>query len=305
MKKPLSNIEIHFTIIVIMFVLIFLLSARPVYAGTLSCMVATSCASGTVIFKMQNTSNSHVGTPSSSYTHMVCCSILGTTVGTSCSGTFATALKLSGSTNAHARQGTGSNYPSAINACISVPSGGSISVGYSAIGQSCAAAGYDTTLGTMISTTNSHVGNSAWAPTNNIKICATGTSATGVPISGTLTSSVFDTTSLSTSIGYNSIMWKGTQGTGVPGTVQFQLATATTTTGPWNFYGGTTCGSGDWFDVPSPESPVELKGTSCLPAWNNLRYFRYKIRICSNNCTDSTGSTASPRVDDVIVNWSS
>lgn len=153
-----------------------------VYAGTLSCTVRTSsCNGGEVeIFEMQNTTNSHAGLPAASYTNLVCCGGV-TGLGNSCSGTFATALKLSGATNAHARQGTGADYAGANNACISVPTGGSVSVGY----QATDCSGFDTTLGSMIGTTNSHVGIGSWTA-GTTKICA---SAFGA---GTLTTDIVD-----------------------------------------------------------------------------------------------------------------
>ena len=142
--------------------------ARLAYAGTLSCTVRTSTCSGgeTEIFEMQNTTNSHAGLPAASYNNLVCCSGV-TGLGNSCSGTFATALKLSGSTNAHARQNQLADYAGANNACISVPGGGSVSVGY----QATNCTGFDTTLASMKATTNSHVGNTT--AYSEYKICAT------------------------------------------------------------------------------------------------------------------------------------
>lgn len=139
---------------------------RVVNAGTLSCSVATTCPSGTVIWRMSGTSNAHAELPSQSlYTQLVCCTGV-TGLGTSCTGTFATALKLSGTTNAHAEQNSQANY--ANNACISVPSGGSVSVGY----QATNCTGFDTTLGSMTGTTNAHVGDAY-----TTKICATAAGA--------------------------------------------------------------------------------------------------------------------------------
>lgn len=264
---------------------------------SLSCSVTTAaaCTGGTktVIYRMSGSSNAHAELPSQSTaayaSNVVCCSGV-TGMGNSCTGTFATPLKLSGTTNAHVQQ-TGS-YPQ--NACISAPSGGSVSIGY----QSTNCTGFDTTLGSMSAADNAHVGNISAYTT---KICGTMTGSTGgLPVSDTLTSSVFDTTSTSASISYNSIMWKGTQGTGQ---VRFQLSAASATTGPWNFYGGATCGALDWFSTSGPDSPVELKGTSCVSNWNNKRYFRYKVQICSGDC--ATNGATSPTIDDIIVNWSS
>lgn len=160
---------------------------HTVYAGTLSCSVATTCPSGTVIFRMQNTTNAHAELPSQTlYTQLVCCSGV-TGLGTACTGTFATALKLSGTTNAHSEQNSQANY--ANNACISVPSGGSVSVGY----QATNCTGFDTTLGSMTGTTNAHVGDGTAYTT---KIC--GTAAGGAAQS--LTFSISDNT-----IGFSAI----------------------------------------------------------------------------------------------------
>ena len=140
-------------------------------------------------------------------------------------------------------------------------------------------------------------------PTNN-----TFTIKTDAAISGILTSSVFDTTSTanSTYIKYNSIMWKGVLGgEAVPpneGKVRFQLATSSDPVGPWNYYGGDTCQIGDWFNTTGPDSPVELKGSSCISSWNGKEYFKYRVQICSNDCITSGPNT--PTVNSVIVNWS-
>lgn len=143
---------------------------RSVYAGTLSCTVRTSVCSGgeTEVFEMQNTTNSHAGLPAASYNNLVCCSGV-TDLGNSCSGTFATVLKLSGTTNAHIQQ-TGSY---AQSACIQAPSGGSVSIGY----QSTNCSGFDTTLASMSGASNAHVGNTTAYTT---KICATAAAAAPV-----------------------------------------------------------------------------------------------------------------------------
>ncbi|MBI2984811.1 MAG: hypothetical protein HYY50_04270 [Candidatus Kerfeldbacteria bacterium] len=130
----------------------------------------------------------------------------------------------------------------------------------------------------------------------------------GGTIYGTLTSAVFDT-QVTDGAAYNSVMWQGAAGTG---TVRFQLATsncpngktnppACDDAGTWNFCAvssGPTCVSTDWYNAPSPNTPVTLSYSE----HNNYRYFRYKIQLCSNDCT-SSGSNY-PRVDDIIVNWS-
>ncbi len=295
MKKALLSNSGAYVLALI--AILFVMAASTAYAGTLSCSVRTStCNAGEVeIYEMKNTTNSHAAIPGSGYTNLVCCSISGGTLGNSCA-TGPTALWLAGSTNAHVSQ-TNTNVKYTNSVCISPPTGGTASVGYAS---SCSPT-YDTTLGSMSGVTNAHVGIPGAYPT---QICASAAAPSGgLPVSGVLTSSVFDSTAIGTPAGYNSIMWKGTQGTGVPGTVKFQLATSNSSTGPWSYYGGTTCGSADWYNAPSPDSPVELKGTSCLPPFNNQRYFRYKIMICTNDCVTNTGSTASPNVTSVVVNW--
>ncbi len=133
----------------------------------------------------------------------------------------------------------------------------------------------------------------------------------GLPATGTLDSAVFDTYTTSAALqgpAYNSMMWKGSQN-GSLGKVQFQLATSdcangstdypTCSTGAWSFIGGAACNSTGYYDTTGPEAPVEL---SCTPAnHNNQRYFRYRVRLCSSDC--SASGIASPIVDDVVVNW--
>ncbi len=150
-------------------------NASPI-AGTLSCSIATSCSSGAIIYRMASTSNSHAELPSQShYSNLVCCTGV-TGLSNSCSGTYTTVLVLASTTNSHSGEYGVSSYPN--NACISVPSGGTVSAGYTSSG-TCTAAGYDTTLGSMISSNNSHVGSPNDYP---IKICA---SATGSSITFT------------------------------------------------------------------------------------------------------------------------
>jgi hypothetical protein len=287
--------------------LILISISSPVYAGTLSCSVTTAalCTGGTntIILRMSGGGNAHSELPSQSNanyaSNVVCCSGI-TGLSNSCTAPSAVVLRHAGATNAHSEQNNQTNINYTNDSCISVPTGGTISVGY----QATNCTGYDTTIGSMSGTTNAHIGDGTAYAT---KICATGAASVALPVSGTLTSSVFDTTANSASVGYNSIMWKGSAGTGK---VSFQLAASNTSTpGSWNYYGGPTCGALAWFDTPGPNTPVELKGTglnaaTCRSAWNNKRYFRYKVKICSNADCANPG-TVSPIIDDVIVNWSS
>jgi hypothetical protein len=122
----------------------------------------------------------------------------------------------------------------------------------------------------------------------------------GYPPYGDLVSTVFDSTANADGPAYNSIMWQGKLGGASldQGKVKFQIAASDSSSGPWNYYGGSTCGSNDWYEA-APDTAIELV---CHPQVNNKRYFRYKIRICSNDCTLS--GTETPQVDGVIVNWS-
>ena len=159
-------------------------------AGSLSCSVTTSAAcTGTVLYRMSGATNAHAELPSQSNaaynSNVVCCTnVIG--LSNSCASTTATALKLSSTTNGHAEQNSQVNYPD--NACISVPSGGSVSIGY----QATNCTGFDTTLGSIATTTNAHVGD---ATAYTTKICAT---AAGVP--QTISFSISDST-----IGFSSL----------------------------------------------------------------------------------------------------
>jgi hypothetical protein len=142
------------------------------HAGTLSCSITTAAAcTDTVILRMSGSSNAHAELPSQANGNydgnVICCSGV-TGLGNSCSGTYETVLKLSGTSNAHVEQNSQVNY--ANNACMSVPSGGTVTVGY----QATNCGGFDTTLGSINSTTNSHVGDGSAYST---KICATATGA--------------------------------------------------------------------------------------------------------------------------------
>ena len=96
------------------------------------------------------------------------------------------------------------------------------------------------------------------------------------------------------------------------GKVRFQLATSDcpnaqtnpptcTTAGTWNFVGGTTCSSSDWYTATTPDVPVEI---TCSALYhNNQRYFKYKVELCSASDCVSNGQI-SPQVTDVGVGWS-
>lgn len=169
----------------------FLIAVYPAGAGSLSCSITTNAGcTQTKIYRLSDTTNAHAelaNQTNSNYDgNVVCCTnVIG--LGNACSGTNAIALKLSSTSNAHAEQNSSSSY-SGDNACISVPTGGSVTVAYQA--DNCS--GFDTTVGSIESTTNSHVGDAGAYTT---RICAT---ATGVP--QTLVFSISDN-----SIGFSSL----------------------------------------------------------------------------------------------------
>jgi len=122
----------------------------------------------------------------------------------------------------------------------------------------------------------------------------------GYPPYGDLISAVYDSTANADGPAYNSITWKGQLGgpSFDQGHVRFQVAAADSSAGPWNYMGGSTCGVGDWYEAAA-NAAMQL---NCYSQLNNKRYFRYKIRLCSNDCI--SGGTVTPQVDDVVVNWS-
>lgn len=119
--------------------------------------------------------------------------------------------------------------------------------------------------------------------------------AGNLPISGFVISSAVDTnnTIITPGAGFNSIMWNGNLN---GGKVRLQLATSDFTSGPWVFK-GPYCNTNNYYEN-NTNIPNKIK---CADH-NNKRYFRYKIILCSNNCTN-TGSS-NPSVNSVIVNWS-
>jgi hypothetical protein len=91
----------------------------------------------------------------------------------------------------------------------------------------------------------------------------------------------------------NSIIWRGWNGSGASSTeVKFQMAFSNSPSGPWTF---------GW-DGTFSKSPAVSPNTSLPVDYTlgaNQRYFRYRIYLYSDVARDT-----SPRVDDVIVNWS-
>lgn len=102
----------------------------------------------------------------------------------------------------------------------------------------------------------------------------------------------------------NSIIWNGS----LPNNtcVDFQIATSSSTSGPWNYRGpggltdayfGASCAAGF------------TGGTGCAPANTpicidpnlvaNSRYLRYRVRMKTNQI-----QTETPQIEDIILNWS-
>lgn len=124
----------------------------------------------------------------------------------------------------------------------------------------------------------------------------------GGATTGELISAVFDTTGISDGPAYNSILWKGSLGSGK---VRLKLAASSSPAGPWEFRGPEpdcsllASSDSDWY-VASADSPLEI---GCVSYHNNKRYFKYKIQLCMAPDCVSSGAV-SPSVDDVVVNWS-
>lgn len=189
------------TVLFLATVLFFVLSFEHIaYAGTLSCSVTTAalCTGGTntVILRMSGASNAHAELPSQATaaydSNVVCCSGV-TGLSNACTAPSAVVLRLAGVTNAHSEQNSQANANYTSNACISVPSGGTVSVGY----QATNCTGFDTTLGSMFAVTNAHVGNAA--AYSAIQICGTATGG-----SQSLTFSISDNT-----IGFGTLVSSG------------------------------------------------------------------------------------------------
>ena len=231
------------------------------------------------MYRLSDTTNAHAELPNQSNpaynSAVICCTnVIG--LSNSCAGTASTTLKLSSSTNAHAEQNTFNNYPD--NACISVPSGGSVSVGYQA--SNCI--GFDTILGSMESATNTHLGDANAYP---IKICAT---AAGVP--QTISFSISDNT-----IGFGTVSSLQTRyasgdtlGTTTDNSDAHTISIASNAAGGYSMtISGTTL-----TDDTKTISPTG--GTAVIPV---IGTEQFGVRLAVNS---GTGSTSSPYNG---VNW--
>lgn len=111
--------------------------------------------------------------------------------------------------------------------------------------------------------------------------------------SGYLDSSIYDT-GVSGGAQINYILWKGNLPSGTE--VRFKLASSNSSSGPWNFIGpnGLTDDS-DYYGPVPPNSSYKIN----YILHSNHRYFRYRIILVSDQAQKN-----SPRVDDIIINWS-
>lgn len=119
--------------------------------AALSCTLTTAC-SGTAVLRLSGTSNAQAEVPgNSNYPQILCCTGV-SGLGTNCSGNYGTVLKLSGTSNAHVTENTGSY---GTLACLSSATD-AVSIGY----QDTSCAGYDTALVSISSSDNAHVASS-------------------------------------------------------------------------------------------------------------------------------------------------
>lgn len=119
-------------------------------------------------------------------------------------------------------------------------------------------------------------------------------------LTGYLTSSIIDSGG---SVTLHSVIWQGSQPSGT--SVDFQVAVATSTSGPWNYQGPDETDS-TWFGSECPVPGVSDPGAGpdksiCINknVTADKRYLRYKVRLQSN-----TAQSQTPVVEDIILNWS-
>jgi len=121
---------------------------------------------------------------------------------------------------------------------------------------------------------------------------------------GELTSSILDT-GVSGGAGFNSLLWQEPLGTN--GTVKFQMAFSSSTSGPWTYYGCTnsdpvSCISCNyWTQSPSwdilpffDDNKSLIFPTTSTASPQNNRYLRYKVYLATST---------PPTINDIIINW--
>lgn len=118
-------------------------------------------------------------------------------------------------------------------------------------------------------------------------------------ITGYLDSSTLDT-GVSNAV-LVSLSWQGSQPSGT--SVDFQIATSSSSSGPWIFYGPSS--ATDYYGVECPTYGASSPGAGpdksiCVNKNLNkdFRYFRYRFRLQSD-----TSQTLTSRIDDIVVNF--
>lgn len=147
-----------------------------------------------------------------------------------------------------------------------------------------------------------------WISFNNTGACGSATpfkaktSWRATSTFGYLDSATLDT-GIAEGAALQSITWWGSLPSDT--VVDFQIATSSSSSGPWNYYGpagsetayyGLACpnvGAGGAGSTAPPGTPICVDKTI-----GAARYLRYHVRLRSDRI-----QTASPRVDDVILNW--
>jgi hypothetical protein len=126
--------------------------------------------------------------------------------------------------------------------------------------------------------------------TSNYKV-----QSTWIPAGATSTSGYVDSTTYDTGVAngaqINSFLWHGDKPVGTA--VRFQFAVSNSSSGPWNYVG--TDGTSNTYYSTNPDVSLKLD----YELFNNFRYFRYRVTLYSD-----AAQTLTPRVDEVIVNWS-
>ncbi len=119
------------------------------------------------------------------------------------------------------------------------------------------------------------------------------TSWRAVPKTASLDSSTFDT-GIPGGAQLNSVLWQGYLPEG-GAAVHFQFSASNSSVGPWNFTGPDGTENSDY----GPVSANTSFSFTNYALYNNKRYFRYRVVLISDAAQHLT-----PRVDDIVVNWS-
>ncbi len=164
-----SKIKVSKYFITAVLLISVLVPLSYIYAA-LSCSVTTQAAcAGTTILRMSGSTNAHAELPgqtNANYaSNVVCCSNSPSAISNSCSGNFQSVVRISGVTNGTTQESTVNTYGT--NVCLSDATGNdTIIIGY----QNTNCSGFDTTLLSLSSSDNAHVGDGS-AYTR--KVCGT------------------------------------------------------------------------------------------------------------------------------------